>query len=1006
MAKRYVAYDKPYIQTDNLDAAFGQLRKTGGQDREVMRVMTDGRVAAPSVNPDTALVHRGLAKRAQTGYVYQSNVHSHSEFLMPQIRNPLLSATNFFLPGNNQEMNLWIRYFDRFHPIVGNALDMHASVPFSRFQLTGINDPYIQQFYEDMSAEIDLFRRILEVSREYELIGECFPFGYWDEEMNAFSDIAILNPDYIEVKGIKMAGKKGLRYELRIDEQLREFILSDDPLDWEILSELDPALIRAAESGLNAPLDPFNLSHLARLASPYDDRGTSIVLGCLKDLMYEERLREAQYTVAGGIVRPREIWKLGIKGEYMPTDSDLVDLRRLLRSSEFDPNFAIISHHGLQVDFVGADRRMLPLDREYAEIEKRILTRLYTSRAMTHGEGPCHLPEVINSQGDTETIEILSQRGFIPWNELLQGEAIAAFNPHTEQIEFHVPVNRIVRDYDGQVVDIGGGGKEAFSTTSFKRSLNLSMTSNHRMWIRKGLREEWEIIPAKNLKENHHLRCDVKPQEGEAPEVVIIDGYRHHRFIDKYRKKKIKIGLDNYLEFVGYYLSEGNIDFEKRYKEPHPSGITITQSLSSKNFEKIKSGLNKLPFNITFDEKSRFRICDRLFAEHVCEEFGQGSANKKIASWIKQLPADKLEILIEAMLDGDGHIYAGGQRCEYYTISEQLSKDFQEMAFRAGYVTYNTYRDRKGNRRRQYRCKISNGAKSYGRHPNLRGLIKKRHYKGKVWCFEVPPHELFVIRSAGKIYITGNTYSNASVAMKILDARYATKRDFIIDWVVSSIFTPVALANEFYKPIKRELAFNYRVSQKERELILPDFKWLSLVNLVDKQQQIQYALQLFQKSTFPLKEICDMLQIDYNNTLTYLRQERGTVADPVWQEVRKQSSLAAARNVGQGDLAGSMKMKEFGGDGEKKPDEEAQEQIAKEVEESAEQDEQEVSEGLRDAAEDAERAHEKTLGPEPKTFGLGKKKEESILAGKEFLGKMPKDISSLLEDFSKTTTED
>lgn len=312
------------------------------------------------------------------------------QMLEPQIRNPLLSASNFQLPQTSLELNQWIRYFDRFHPTVGNAIDMHATVPFSKFDLTGIQDTAVLRYYEDMANEMNLFRHILEISREYELMGEAFPFLIWDDEMGGWCDAMVLNPDYIEVHGVKIGGKKGLRYELALDNQVRQFIMSPDPLDQEIVSELDPAIIQAAQTGLNTPLDPFNFEHLMRPSSPYDTRGTSIVLGCLKDLLYEEQLREAQYAIAGGITRPREIWKLGTQGEWMPTEGDLNELRELLAASRYDPNFALVSHYGLSVDFVGAERRILPVAQEFQMINERILTRLYTSKAMTGGEGPTY----------------------------------------------------------------------------------------------------------------------------------------------------------------------------------------------------------------------------------------------------------------------------------------------------------------------------------------------------------------------------------------------------------------------------------------------------------------------------------------------------------------------------------------------------------------------------------------------------------------------------------------
>lgn len=384
--KSYHLLSGDRLQIEDLNGGF----KTATANRSFAEVIT--RTAGGSRSIERSPVQAGgvpssLRKFGLLGG-QGSNIHSRTNFLEPQIRDPLLSASNFYLPTDRVLMNAWIRYFDRFHPIVGNAIDMHATVPFSKFQLKDIDDPGVRRFYEDMVTETNLFRRILEISREFELLGEVFPFAYWDDEMNAFSDIVILNPDSVEVVGMYIAGEDTWRYELIPDPTVLAFLRSENPLDWEIVQELDPAIIRAAQTDTNAPLDPFNVSHLARRQSPYDDRGTSIIMGCIKDLLYEEQLLEAQYAITGGIVRPREIWKLGIPGEYMPTDKDLQDLRDLLGASEYDPNFAIISHHGLEVDFVGADRRILPIIPERKEIEARLLTRLYTNKAVTHGEGP------------------------------------------------------------------------------------------------------------------------------------------------------------------------------------------------------------------------------------------------------------------------------------------------------------------------------------------------------------------------------------------------------------------------------------------------------------------------------------------------------------------------------------------------------------------------------------------------------------------------------------------
>ena len=119
----------------------------------------------------------------------------------PEIRNPLLSAINFYLPYSQKVLNQWIRYYDRLHPMVGNCIDLHGSFPISKFELTlEHEDPSVLEVYENCVEEIDLFQRFLEMSREYELIGEIYPVLTWNDEYNFWDSLTLLNPDYIHTR--------------------------------------------------------------------------------------------------------------------------------------------------------------------------------------------------------------------------------------------------------------------------------------------------------------------------------------------------------------------------------------------------------------------------------------------------------------------------------------------------------------------------------------------------------------------------------------------------------------------------------------------------------------------------------------------------------------------------------------------------------------------------------------------------------------------------------------
>ncbi len=307
----------------------------------------------------------------------------------PEIRNPLLNVVNFFLPQNYKVLNQWIRYYDTFNELIGNCIDAHAEYPISQYHFEGIDDPSILRAYEEMDEEINGFQFLLSGSREYELIGEFYPFAHWNEDEEMFDKITILNPDYVVINEAYLSYANAIQIELEPDEDLRRIVQSSDPRDMELRQYIDPLVIRSVEAGENIPIDPFSVAQIARKGSPYDPRGKSIILRAMKTLLYDDKLIEAQYAVADDLITPKQIWKLGDpQNGYMPNEEDLDDFRQLLVESAHDPLSSIVTHYALQLDIPGYNGKILPIVPERQYNEERILTALYTNKAVLKGEGP------------------------------------------------------------------------------------------------------------------------------------------------------------------------------------------------------------------------------------------------------------------------------------------------------------------------------------------------------------------------------------------------------------------------------------------------------------------------------------------------------------------------------------------------------------------------------------------------------------------------------------------
>jgi len=314
----------------------------------------------------------------------------------PEIRNPLLNLVNFYLPYDRRTLNQWIRYYDKFQPVIGNCIDLHGEFPMSDFNFTNIDDSKVTQFYDDWKEDIDLVQWTFEISREYELIGETFTFWPWDEDTGVWDEYVVLNPDLLEIKTVNWGYGKSTVFTYDPPQELKELVKDQDPRVHQLLTDLDDVVYENLLAGKRIPIDGWNMIALMRRSSPYEARGTSPILRVLKELLYEDKIREAQYAIADQQITPVQLWKLGDPASgYMPTDQDLADFRDLLLSGAHDPLFTIVSHGAVSLDLIGYTGKLLPVIPEFEWVEQRIMIGLFTNKAMITGEGPTYSNAVV-----------------------------------------------------------------------------------------------------------------------------------------------------------------------------------------------------------------------------------------------------------------------------------------------------------------------------------------------------------------------------------------------------------------------------------------------------------------------------------------------------------------------------------------------------------------------------------------------------------------------------------
>lgn len=340
-----------------------------------------------------------LKKNASAGMSALPSTSYSVDKLGPEVYSPLFQLSNLNLPRDRVTMNAWNRVFYDTHPIVRNAINLHASYPISKINIT-CKDKKIQNFFMEMAEKIDLYSIVYGVSLEFWKLGEAFPYAELDKQSGTWRKITVLNPDYIYVDKSVIGDQTVI--SLRPDASLQRIINSANPKDLSIKNRLPKYIVDYVKKGQNIPLDNFNISHLKLLSSPYDIRGTSIIVSCYKDLMLYDKLKESKFAQADGMINPMTLVKLG-GNEYRPTPADIQAFKNTLEEAQYDKDFKLVTHDGVTIERVGFSGAVMEIGGDIEHINSNIYTGLMTPKAIMDQESVTYASSSIG-------LEVLRQR--------------------------------------------------------------------------------------------------------------------------------------------------------------------------------------------------------------------------------------------------------------------------------------------------------------------------------------------------------------------------------------------------------------------------------------------------------------------------------------------------------------------------------------------------------------------------------------------------------------------
>ena len=349
--------------------------------------------------------------------------------------------------------------------------------------------------------------------------------------------------------------------------------------------------------------------------------------------------------------------------------------------------------------------------------------------------------------------DVLTPDGWKPIESLHVGNAVYTVTPNGEMVEGVVDqVHASI--YRGRMANIRQRGLSIECTPEHKLARLLDRRKNTGLTDR-----AFELTKADKLPGSAKLLRSVSWQGEEVPDFHVPP------LSSKWKLKNRqpdKLHGDHWCELMGWFLSEGCAVFTEKHRF-----FTIAQ-MKPRGRAKIALLLQICGFKFCSDSKS-FTVHSARWA-HYFMQFGR-SRDKFIPTAILRAPPVQLRLFFNAMVNGDGH-WAGeeGDNGQYYTISDRLADDMQQVALKLGYIVSVHRRQRENRFGQEIRVnfkKTDDGCSEIltGNHVYKVSTKVKRppdltwsEYHGPVFCIGVGDTHTFIVRQNGCVWISGNSW--------------------------------------------------------------------------------------------------------------------------------------------------------------------------------------------------------------------------------------------------------
>lgn len=235
-----------------------------------------------------------------------------------------------------------------------------------------------------MEKVIKLLQRKKELLEELEALHEVRKNDFelfshlTNKHYMGFDRIKLLPPENVEIKKSSTFGSGPTIFYKPPEDAKQSYIENPDTPD-----DVRDTLSQDGVIPLND--NPFKGSyaiHFARKKAEFEDHGRSILQRCMRTIIYREKLRQVQTTLASRNMTPKTL----VVAPNV-SNSELMALRGHIDEAKSDPDYTVVVNYDCTWNEIGSEGRLLALDGEWAHTGNDLAIGLGFSPDILNGEG-------------------------------------------------------------------------------------------------------------------------------------------------------------------------------------------------------------------------------------------------------------------------------------------------------------------------------------------------------------------------------------------------------------------------------------------------------------------------------------------------------------------------------------------------------------------------------------------------------------------------------------------